>query len=57
MLHLFTFFSNVPIFAEGLYGTRSTTVLSMNYDGETSSYEKYLESGTWKDHTVHYQIE
>jgi uncharacterized protein with NRDE domain len=42
---------------KGLYGTRSKTVLLMNYDGEASLYEKYLESSTWKDHTVHYQIE
>ncbi|KAL5206387.1 hypothetical protein ABZP36_034596 [Zizania latifolia] len=41
----------------GLYGTRSTAVLSVNYDGEARLYEKYLESGTWKDHTVQYQIE
>ncbi|XP_062178569.1 uncharacterized protein LOC133883305 isoform X1 [Phragmites australis] len=41
----------------GLYGTRSTAVLSVNYDGEASLYEKYLESGIWKDHTVHYHIE
>ncbi|KAG0516335.1 hypothetical protein BDA96_10G353200 [Sorghum bicolor] len=42
---------------QGLYGTRSTAVLSVNYDGEASLYEKYLESGIWKDHTVNYQIE
>jgi hypothetical protein len=27
------FFSHVPIFAKGLYGTRSTAVLSLSYDG------------------------
>ncbi|XBI24671.1 hypothetical protein VPH35_049745 [Triticum aestivum] len=29
------------------------SVLSVNYDGEASLYDKYLESGIWKDHTVH----
>jgi uncharacterized protein with NRDE domain len=55
MQHWFTFFSHVPIFAKGLYGTRSTAVLSLSYDGEARFYEKYLESGAWKNHTVHYQ--
>jgi uncharacterized protein with NRDE domain len=45
------------VLVKGLYGTRSTAVLSVNYDGEASLYEKYLESGIWKDHTVSYQIE
>jgi uncharacterized protein with NRDE domain len=51
------FFQMFLSLQKGLYGTRSTTVFLMNYDGEASLYEKYLESGTWKDHTVHYQIE
>uniref|UniRef100_A0A8R7TQS4 Uncharacterized protein n=1 Tax=Triticum urartu TaxID=4572 RepID=A0A8R7TQS4_TRIUA len=42
---------------KGLYGTRNTAVLSVNYDREASLYEKYLESGIRKDHIVHYQIE
>ena len=45
------------VLVKGLYGTRSTAALSVSYDGEASLYEKYLESGIWKDHTVNYQIE
>ena len=44
------------VLVKGLYRTRSTAVLSVNYDDEASLYE-YLESGIWKDHTVNYQIE
>nr|CAD1830636.1 unnamed protein product [Ananas comosus var. bracteatus] len=51
-----------PVFVEidtkqGRYGTRSTAVLSVTANGDVSFYEKYLEGGVWKDHTVEYHIE
>jgi len=51
-----------PIFVEiktnkGIYGTRSTSVLSMKENGNVSFYEKYIEAGIWKDHTLEYRIE
>jgi len=31
--------------------------LSAKVDGEVTFYERYLESGVWKEHTVQYQME
>ncbi|CAL9127769.1 unnamed protein product [Musa acuminata var. zebrina] len=41
----------------GRYGTRSTAALSVKTTGNVSFYEKYLENGVWKEHTVAYNIE
>lgn len=41
---------------QGRYGTRSTIALSVNMSGDVSFYEKYVEDGTWKEHTVNYRI-
>lgn len=40
----------------GLYGTRSSVALTVKADGNVSFYEKYLENGVWKEHTVAYDI-
>ncbi|KAJ3691348.1 hypothetical protein LUZ61_020512 [Rhynchospora tenuis] len=42
---------------QGIYGTRSTAVLSMNENGDVSFYEKFIEAGIWKEHTLEYCIE
>ncbi|XP_072995578.1 uncharacterized protein [Typha latifolia] len=41
---------------EGHYGTRSTDALSVNSNGNVNFYEKYIDSGVWKDLTVEYHI-
>ncbi|XP_059654146.1 uncharacterized protein LOC132300884 isoform X2 [Cornus florida] len=41
----------------GLYGTRSTSALSLKTSGEVSFYERYVEKEIWKEQTVNYQIE
>lgn len=38
------------------YGTRSMTALSMKINGEASVYERYLDSGIWMDHSIHFKI-
>ncbi|KAJ3672333.1 hypothetical protein LUZ60_007054 [Juncus effusus] len=42
---------------QGTYGTRSTAVISLRNSGDVSFYEKYIENGIWKDHTVRFHIE
>ncbi|KAJ4775442.1 Transport and Golgi organization 2-like protein [Rhynchospora pubera] len=42
---------------QGIYGTRSTAVLSMKENGDVSFYEKFIEAGIWKEHTLEYCIE
>lgn len=51
-----------PIFVEtdtkvGRYGTRSMAALSAKVNGEVTFHERYLESSTWKEHTIRYQLE
>ncbi|ONK72594.1 uncharacterized protein A4U43_C04F21030 [Asparagus officinalis] len=41
----------------GKYGTRSTAVLSVKENCDASLYERYLEGGVWKEHTINYHIE
>ncbi|KAJ6829887.1 transport and Golgi organization 2-like protein [Iris pallida] len=41
---------------EGRYGTRSMAALSVKNDGEVNFFERYLESGIWKEHTLQYHI-
>lgn len=41
----------------GRYGTRSTSAVSVNTNGEVSFFEKYLENEMWKEHTVTYHVE
>ncbi|XP_039130897.1 uncharacterized protein LOC120267300 [Dioscorea cayenensis subsp. rotundata] len=41
----------------GVFGTKSTGVLILKTDGETCFYEKYLEEGVWKEHSVQYHLD
>ncbi|KAF3434868.1 hypothetical protein FNV43_RR21955 [Rhamnella rubrinervis] len=41
----------------GHFGTTSTSAVSMKTNGEVSFYEKHLENGQWKEHTINYVIE
>ncbi|XP_039135694.1 uncharacterized protein LOC120273110 [Dioscorea cayenensis subsp. rotundata] len=41
----------------GVFGTKSTGVLAVKTDGETCFYEKYLEEGVWKEHSVQYHLD
>lgn len=42
--------------ASGRYGTRSTSAVLLRRGGAVSFYETYLESDTWRDHTINYTI-
>ncbi|KAH7664278.1 Transport and Golgi organization protein 2 [Dioscorea alata] len=41
---------------QGRYGTRSTTAFCVR-ENTVTLFERYLESGLWKEHTFQYQIE
>lgn len=38
------------------YGTRSMTVVGIRRDGQVSLFERYLESGEWKDHSFQFRV-
>lgn len=44
-------------YAQGRYGTRSTSVISVKTSGEVRFFESHLESNLWKEQTVTYQVE
>lgn len=44
-------------FAQGRYGTRSTSALLAKATGELFFYEKHLENDLWKEQTATFQIE